>query len=51
MSRHTCNCSGAGFVLLAGCDVMLVDDTDSGAAAAAAAAAAVTLLPDVGAMQ
>lgn len=48
MSRHTCNCSGAGFVLLAGCDVMLVDDTDS---VAAAAAAAVTLLLDVGAMQ
>lgn len=47
MSRHTCNCSGAGFVLLAGCDVMLVDDTGS----VAAAAAAVTLLLDVGAMQ
>lgn len=46
MSRHTCNCSGAGFVLLAGCDVMLVDDTGS-----EAAAAAVTLLLDVGAMQ
>ena len=50
MSRHTCNCSGAGFSLLAGCDVMVVDDTGS-VAAAAAAAAAVTLLPDVGAMQ
>ena len=48
MSRHTCNCSGAGFVLLAGCDVMLDDDTGS---VAAAAAAAVTLLLDVGAMQ